>query len=300
MVLLFLQTSISNILEFLNKPLFIIGNGSLSILSILLLIVSTILLFYFSSKIKKVLAFKVFKKYNIEHSTSLSIATLIKYIIIVLGMIIILQSTGIDFSSLAILFGALGVGIGFGLQNITNNYLSGIFILIEKPIKIGDRIEVGNTAGNVVNISARATTVVTNDDITIIVPNSEFVSQKVINWSHNHRMVRFNFPIYVAKHEDPEIVKKYLLEVAHENNSVLKEPKPDILFDDFEESSLKFNMRIWTTEYIDRPNVIKSQLYYAATKKFREKGIEIPLPQRDLHLKSGYSSNNIIKKQIDN
>ena len=124
--------------------------------------------------------------------------------IIIIGSIVIIQSAGIDLSALSLLAGALGVGIGFGLQNITNNLVSGIIILFENPIKVGDRIEVGDISGDVVNISVRATTILTNDNISIIVPNSEFISNTVINWSHNDRNIRFNVPVGVSYNEDPK------------------------------------------------------------------------------------------------
>ena len=113
-------------------------------------------------------------------------------------------------------------------------------ILVEEPIKVGDRVEVGEVSGDIVNISLRSTTIVTNDNISIIVPNSEFVSSQVINWSHNNRIVRFRLPIGVSYNEDPEIVRKLLLEVADENPNVQKEPKPKVFFDNFGDSSLDF------------------------------------------------------------
>jgi small-conductance mechanosensitive channel len=126
--------------------------------------------------------------------------------------------------------------------------------------------------------------VVTNDNISIIVPNSEFTTNSVTNWSHTNRVVRFNFPVGVSYKEDPEKVKFALLQVAQENAGVLDNPKPDVLFESFGDSYLELNLRVWTQEYIDRPGVLRSQLYYAIFKKFREEGIEIPFPQRDLHL----------------
>ena len=184
------------------------------------------------------------------------------------------------------LAGAVGVGIGFGLQNITNNFVSGIIILFERPIKVGDRIEMGDVSGDVIRISMRSTTIVTNDNISIIVPNSDFISSKVINWSHTDRNIRFNIPICVSYKEDPQIIKKLLLEVAAENKGILDKPKPDVLFKNFGDSSLDFNLRIWTREFINRPNVLKSQIYYSVFEKFKEHGIEIPFPQRDLHIKN--------------
>ncbi len=143
-----------------------------------------------------------------------------------------------------------------------------------------------DVSGDVVRISMRSTEVKTNDNISIIVPNSDFISSKVINWSHTDRNIRFNIPVGVAYKEDPEKVRKLLLEVANANEGVLKEPKPDVLFSDFGNSSIDFNLRVWTREYINRPNVLKSQLYYEIFKKFRENNIEIPFPQRDVLIKN--------------
>lgn len=218
---------------------------------------------------------------------SQSIGTIVKYFILVIGLLVVVQSSGIDLSALSILAGALGVGIGFGLQNITSNFISGIIILFERPIKVGDRIEIGEITGDVVKIASRATTIVTNDNISVIVPNSHFIDQQVINWSHNDRMVRFRFPVGVAYKEDPEKIKKILLEVADKNDSVHRKPEPAVIFDSYGDSALNFMLHIWTSDYIDRPFIIRSQLYYEIFKKFREEGIEIPFPQRDIHIRSG-------------
>ncbi len=212
--------------------------------------------------------------------------TIFRYILILLGFTIILQFIGVDMSGLTIIASALGVGFGFGLQNITNNFVSGIIILFERPIKIGDRIEVANVTGDVVKISLRSTSIITNDNISIIVPNSEFISSTVINWSHTDRNVRFNFPVGVSYKSDSEIVKNILLEVAEQNDGVLKDPKPDVLLNDYGDSSINFSLRVWTSNYITQPYLHKSQLYYSAFKKFKENGIEIPFPQRDIHVKN--------------
>ena len=216
----------------------------------------------------------------------MAMGTIVRYVLIVIGFIIIIQYIGVDLSVLTIIAGALGVGVGFGLQNITNNFVSGIIILFERPIKVGDRIEVGNVSGDVIRISMRSTTIITNDNISIIVPNSEFISSKVINWSHTDRNVRFNFPVGVSYNSDPERVRKILMEVAEENEGVLKNPAPDVLLEEYGDSSINFTLRVWTNEYITRPNILKSQLYFLAFKKFKEAGIEIPFPQRDIHVKN--------------
>ncbi len=274
--------------EFFSYTVFSIGNTSITLALIFYILASALLLLFIAKKLRNILVNRILKKYGIEYGTSKSIGTIFYYFLIATGFFIIIQATGIDLTGLSLIAGALGVGIGFGLQNITNNFISGIIILFERPIKEGDRIEVGSVRGDVVKISARSTTVLTNDNISIIVPNSEFINSRVINWSHNDRNVRFQYPIGVAYKEDPKIVRRLLIEVASENNGVLKKPAPVVLFEEFGDSSLNFNLSVWTSDYIDKPNILKSQLYFAVFKKFRENNIEIPYPQRDLNLKSGF------------
>jgi len=274
--------------NFWDSELFKIGNAHFTLGTILYLLIAITALLYITAKIRNFLVRKIFPRYNLDVGVSEAVATIIRYILVTLGFIIIIQSTGIDLSALGILLGALGVGIGFGLQGITNNFISGIIILFERPVKVGDRIEVDGIAGNIVRISARATTIISNDNIAIILPNSDLINEKVINWSLNDRNIRFNFPVGVSYKEDPEVIRKLLLEVAAENDGVLKKPAPDVLFEEFGDSSLNFNLRVWTHKYSDTPRMLKSQLYYAIFKKFREHNIEIPFPQRDLHLKSGF------------
>ncbi|MFA0963468.1 mechanosensitive ion channel family protein [Roseivirga sp. BDSF3-8] len=272
--------------DFFSYTLFNLGESEVSLLTLIYFVLALVALFTMVSRLQRVLVYKILTRYRLDIGVRESIGTIFRYITLILGFFIIISSIGIDLSTLSILAGALGVGIGFGLQNITNNFISGIIILFERPIKIGDRIEVGDINGDVVNISARSTTVVTNDNISVIVPNSQFIEKEVINWSHNDRMVRFRFPVGVSYREDPGHVRDLLLEVVEENGGVLKNPIPDVLFDGFGDSSLNFHLRVWTSEYINRPRVLRSEIYYAIFEKFREHGIEIPFPQRDLHLRS--------------
>lgn len=276
-----------------TKTLFTLGQSEFSLGTILYILLAFVLLIYISKKIKNILLKNVLTKAELGKGLKESIATIVRMMIILIGSMVIIQSAGIDLSALSLLAGALGVGIGFGLQNITNNMISGIIILFENPIKVGDRIEVGDISGDVVNISVRATTVITNDNISVIVPNSEFISNTVINWSHNDRNIRFHIPVGVSYNEDPEQVRKILLEVASDNEHVLKRPSPDVLFNAFSDSSLDFDLVVWTTSHTDRPNILKSELYYAIFDKFREHGIEIPFPQRDIHIKSNAAENAV-------
>jgi small-conductance mechanosensitive channel len=277
-----------NVRQFFLEPILNIGSNSYSLWGMLLFIISIALLFWLTDWIKRLLVNKLLVRYSMEIGVRQSIGSIFRYIIVTLGLFVIIQSTGIDLSALGVMFGALGVGIGFGLQNVTNNFISGLIILFSRPIKVGDRVEVGNTVGDVVDISARATTLNTNDNITIIVPNSEFISNTVINWSHNDRNIRFRIPVGVAYKEDPAVIRKLLLQVADDHPGVLKSPAPGVLFDEYADSSLNFYLLVWTTDYINRPSILKSDLYFSIFEKFKEHDIEIPFPQRDLHLKTGF------------
>jgi len=284
----------SKIEEWLNIVIFDIKGSDFTLLTLLFIIISSILLVFLSKRLSKLLVKRVLNRYIKDTGVTDSIGTIFRYTIIVIGFITIFQSAGFDLSTLGLLAGALGVGIGFGLQNVTNNFISGIIILFERPIKVGDRIEVGDINGDVHSISMRSTTVITNDNISVIVPNSEFINSQVINWSHNDRRVRFKFPVGVSYNEDPEKVRAVVLEVAQEHPGVLEDPAPDLWFEGYGDSSLDFYLTVWTSSFIQRPGVFKSQLYYSIFKKFAEHKIEIPFPQRDLHLKSGW------KDKVDN
>ena len=271
-----------------NFELFHLGESPFTTKTFLLLALSLFLLFYISSIIRKILVNKIFPRYDLDIGVSQSIATIVRYLLIIVGLIIIFQTSGIDLSALGLLVGALGVGIGFGLQSITNNFISGVIILFERPIKVGDRIEIDDLAGNIIEIKARATTIITNDNIAVIVPNSDFINSRVINWSHNNKEVRLNFPVGVSYKEDPGRIRKLLLEVVAENTGVLNSPEPYVLFEAYGDSSLNFILQVWTSEYTDRPNILRSELYYEIFEKFKENNVEIPFPQRDIHLKSGF------------
>ena len=280
-----IQMIFEEIARFFDIVLFTIGDSKVTIWSVAYLVVLSVLLFYLTGKLNRLLVYRVMAKSRIDLGTRVAMGSFLRYVVLTVGFLIILQTAGINLSSITILLGALGVGIGFGLQTITNNLVSGLVIFLERPIKVGDRIEVGGVAGNVIGVSMRATEILTNDNISIIVPNSEFISNTVINWSHSDRDVRFNFPVSVSFKVDSSRVREELLAVAHAEDGVLKQPKPDVLITEFGDSAVVYNLRVWTRDFTDRPGVLKSRLYYAVTERFREAGIEFPYPQRDLHIK---------------
>jgi small-conductance mechanosensitive channel len=165
--------------------------------------------------------------------------------------------------------------------------VAGVIILAERPISIGDRVEMGDVAGLVTRINLRSTTIVTNDNITIIVPNSDFITSKVTNWNYGDPKVRIRVPIGVGYGTDPEKLRRLLLEVAAEHPKVLREPPSEVFFIAFGDSSLNFELGVWTTEMASKPRLFRSELNFAMERKLRENKIEIPFPQRDLHIRSG-------------
>jgi small-conductance mechanosensitive channel len=220
------------------------------------------------------------------------------YVVFVIGLAVGLQTMGVDLSSLVVMGGAVGIGIGLGLQAVANNFVSGIILLIERSIKVGDRVEVGSLNGDVVHIGARATWVRTNDNIDVIVPNSEFTQKPVTNWTAEDRQIRFAIPVGVSYGSDPEKVQEILLDVAAGHPDVLPDPKSDVIFRKFGDSSLDFELRVWTTRQVQTPQILKSELYFRIFRAFRENGVEIPFPQRDVHLKSA-STPICISRQSD-
>lgn len=281
---------LGQIKSFLDIPLFSAGKSSITIWTLVWLVILALLMFSLTRWLTLWVVTRLLARSKIELGVRLAVGTIIRYVVIIVGMIVILQTLGIDLSALTILTGALGVGVGFGLQHITNNLVSGIILLFERPIKVGDRIEVGGVLGDVVRISPRATIIVTNDNITVIVPNSEFITGRVTNWSYIDRDVRFHIPVAVSYHSDPEEVRRLLLTVAGAHPGVLKQPEPDALFQEFGDSSLKFVLRVWTRDYITTQGVLRSELNFAISRMFKEHGIEIPFPQQDLHIRSGVLS----------
>ncbi len=199
--------------------------------------------------------------------------------------LLVLRFLGLELSNLAMVAGGLSVGIGFGMQTIVNNFLSGLILIFSRSLQEGDVIDVNGLVGQVRKISVRATMVETYDSALIYVPNSEFVSNKLINWTRNSRSVRRQIGIGVAYGSDPALVMDSLKEVATENENVLNFPKPSVLFQNFGNSTLDFNLRYWVADYnLGAP--IDSEIRLAIGRKFKEKGIEVAFPQLDLHIKS--------------
>jgi small-conductance mechanosensitive channel len=273
-----------DIKEFFNIRLFTLNGNDFTLWTVFVSIFFIVMLVIASGIISRLLKNKVLTRYKMDVGLREAIGKLFKYVLIFLGIIIIFSTVGVDLSAFTVLLGTLGVGIGFGLQNITANFVSGISLLIERPVKVGDRIEVGETSGDVVKIGLRATIILTNDNIAIIVPNSDFITKEVINWSYNEKDVRLRIPVGVSYASDVRLVEKLLLEVAASNADVLKAPAPAVRFTGLGDSALKFELRIWTTSLSHRPGKITSDLYFGIFETLKNNDIEIPFPQRVVHI----------------
>lgn len=271
----------------LGFELFKLGPRQVTVQMLLLLLVLVSAVLIGSGYFKRALVQRVLARTSLDPGVRDSVGTIARYLFVTIGLLVVFQTVGIDLSTLTVIAGALSVGIGFGLQTITNNLISGVIILFERPIKVGDRIEIGAVDGDVVDISIRATTVRTSDNIAIIVPNSQFISSTVINWSHTDRLVRFQIPVGVSYDADPEAVRAVLLAVAAAHPGVLAEPAPVVLFEAFGDSAMMFKLGVWTTDYVARPAAFRSELNFALWHALKAAGIAIPYPQRDLHLRGG-------------
>lgn len=281
------QKAVTDVTGILYHPLIRLGDSDVTLALLIKFACFVILVFILERLVRRFLVNHFLRRTHFHPSMQYAISKMGGYMFISLGLYVALKLVGIDLSSLAVLAGAVGVGLGFGLQNIISNFVSGLIVLAERPIAIGDRVELGEVAGVVTKISLRSTNVVTNDNITIIVPNSDLITNKVTNWSYGDPKVRIRLPVGVAYGTDPERLRRLLLEVALENPKVLKEPPPDLFFVGFGDSSLNFELAVWTEEMTAKPRLFRSELNYAVERKLREHQIEVPFPQRDLHLRSG-------------
>lgn len=257
-----------------------------------------IIFLYVSRYFRRFMDSRILDKTSMDSGAKHAVLTITHYIILVIGFVVALESVGINLTTLKVFAGALGLGIGFGLQNIANNFASGLIILFERPIKNKDFVQVkggggatggssdsGDILGTITKISARSTTILTRDNIAIIVPNSNFIEQTVVNWSLNDTPTRVHIPVGVEYGTDPEKVRDLLIEIGSKHKRVLKYPRSRVWFNEFGESSLNFNLLIWIKDPQEGITNIRSDINFEIANAFKKEGIGIPFPQRDVHFK---------------
>lgn len=269
-----------------TTPFFEVGDFKLTARLIVQTGAVLILLWLGTKVAGRILRGAVLDKTHLNEGMKFSIERVTSYMLFAFGALVCVQAIGIDLSSVTVFSGALGIGIGLGFQTIAKEFASGLVLLFEHPVKVGDRVQVGDLLGDIVQIGARGTWIKTNENIVLIVPNSEFIEGRVTNWTANDREVRIAVPLGVSYGADPEHVRRVLMRVAGENPDVLDQPAPHVAFIGFGDSSLDFHLRVWTSQQVTRPRLLRSGLYFAIFAAFKEEGIEIPFPQRDVHLKT--------------
>ncbi|HKK45458.1 MAG TPA: mechanosensitive ion channel domain-containing protein [Balneolaceae bacterium] len=275
----------SYLYSILNYQLFTLNKVPITVLSILIFLFLFIFFISLAIFVRRALNRRLLKRFRIDAGTRYTLSRISQYIIITLGALISFDFIGVDLSSLTVVFGLLSVGIGFGLQNVTSNFISGLIILFERPISVGDRVMVNQIEGDVTEINIRSTMIQTVNNVSIIVPNSEFVSKDVVNYSHGDTSYRLDVNVGVAYGSDLDTVLKAMKEVADQNDNVMKRPEPEVHLIEFGESSWNMQLRAWIADVKRYPR-IRNELNQAIVRTFRKYNIEIPFPQRDLHLRS--------------
>jgi small-conductance mechanosensitive channel len=268
----------------IDRPLFFLGGSAVTLASLISFVVFLLVAFTLSALLQRAMG-RVYHSRGVEEGVQYALNRLLHYAVLVVGGFLALDNLGISVTALAGLGAVLAIGIGFGLQNIAQNFVSGLILLLERPVKKGDLVEVGMTRGVVRSIHARATIVTTFDNVDIIVPNGDLITQQVVNQTFGSRSLRIRVEVGVAYGSDTALVRDTLERIAAAHPEVLREPAPVVLFSAFGESSLDFAVLAWVSDPI-RQARIASDLRFAIDEAFRAAHIEIPFPQRDLHIRS--------------
>ncbi len=272
--------------QILNYSLVKVGSVDINLIFLMKAAVFLATLILLSRALQSLVIARGLRHLRIAEAQKFALGRFVTYLFFLIGLFVGLQSLGVNLSSLVVVGGAIGVGVGLGLQNVVSNFVAGIILLIEQPIRIGDRVEVKDTLGDVVRIAARSTWIRTNDNIVIVVPNSDFISNATINWTGNDSKVRVQVPLGVGYGSDPDQVRAVLLEVAAKHKDVLKDPAPDVMFTEYGDNSLNFSLRVWTIDHTHTPQILQSDLYFEIFRVFKANNIELPFPQRDIHIRS--------------
>lgn len=267
--------------ELLGRTLFSFDGGELTVGGVLVVAAVLIGTWVFSRYVRRSVMKRMFERRDMDESLQYLLLKVTNYVILLVGVFIALNIIGIQLTALVALAGVAGLALGFGLQTIVSNFVSGIIIMAERNIVIGDIIEVGDEMGEVVNIEARATTIKTFDNVSVVVPNEDFIAEEVVNWSHGDPKVRVHVPVGVAYGSDVERVRDLLLDIAEGHDEVMETPEPAVRFEEFGDSALKFLLLAWVRDPTIRKGV-QSDLNFEIERRFREEEITLPFPQRSV------------------
>lgn len=265
---------LTKISKLFTSTLFKVGDTAVSFMSILQLILSLLIVAFISRAISNFVKHRLLVKLGIDEGNREAITGIVRYLTIALGLIVVLQNVGFNFASLAVLAGGLGIGIGFGTQDLTTNFFSGLTLLLDRPIKVGDFVELDGLMGVVKEISIRSTIIKTNQESCAIVPNSDMIESKIINWSYDTTNYCLRIPVEVSEDSNPLLVTETLLNTAYTEAAVLYEPNPKVLFLEFSEDGFKFELLVWISCPKER-ELIKSSLNFSIEYSLRQHGIQL-------------------------
>jgi small-conductance mechanosensitive channel len=284
-------------MQFLDFRLFRVGGTEVTVSSLLIAVAILIVTAVLTRVVRNLVAQRLLARTHLAVGARYAVGRVAGYLVFFIGAMLALNTLGVNATSLAAFGAALGVGLGFGLQDIVKNFVAGIIVLLERPISVGDRIELEKIVGDVVEIRTRSTVVRTNDDVYLIVPNAKFISETVTNWSFRSNRVRVKVPIGVAYDSNPRDVEQALLAAAARSSSVLQDPAPSILFEAFGESSLEFQLLCWTSTMLHQTPSFQSELNHLIWEELSRRGIEVPYPQRDLHIRSAEALAPLVSRE---
>jgi small-conductance mechanosensitive channel len=256
--------------------LFKLGEAELTLFSVLKLVLLLCLLVAVTRRLTGFMDRRLGSRPSFDSGTRVAVVGIVRYTLLIIGTVVILQQFGIQLTAFAVLAGAVGVGVGFGLQQIISNFISGVIIMFERPIKVGDRIELSNLEGNVTEIGMRRTTIVTSDNIAILVPNSRFITDNVVNLRYHAGHIRVRVPVVVTRDADPARVQRLLLDVALANDDVMKEPGPAVrLLALHAGGNMGFELQVWNATRINSRDALVSDLNFAIREKLIGNGVAL-------------------------
>jgi small-conductance mechanosensitive channel len=273
--------------NFLSTRLFRVGETQVTVSSLLLALAIIVASLVLSRLARTFVANRLLGRTRLAVGSRYAIGRVFGYLILGLGILLALQPLGVNATTLAVFGGALGIGLGFGLQDIVKNFVAGLIILMERPIQVGDSIEVGDVTGEVIEIRGRATVIRTNDDVSLIVPNSKFISDTVVNRSFGQRRVRYRISVTVAAGSDTSEVEAALLEAAARSENVLTAPSPKVWFREFGDFGLKFELLCWTSKLLGSAGAFQSELNHLVYEALNARGIAIPSREIDVRIRNG-------------
>ena len=273
-------------INFLSITTFTFGTTTISILAIITGVTSMIGLIWGALFVSSIIETKLVESPTINPSAQVLLGKLTRIVLVVLAFFFAISSMGIDLTAFAVFGGAIGVGLGFGLQKVVSNFISGVILLLDKSIKPGDVIEISNTYGRINKLAARYTSVISRDGREHLVPNEDIITQPVINWTFSDKKVRRHLPVNVSYNSDIEKAMELLLEAAADSPRVIKNPEPKALIKGFGDNGVDLELRMWIRDSENGVSNIASEVYLLIWHKFNDGGIEFPYPQRDIHIVS--------------